>query len=110
MEEISPFNIQDETLVSHQQNKIEVSKYIEFNSKLENQRYEKGDQLYFFFELTSSYADKELRRVIITETLQTPPPLFYLVKPKLPALPPLPPKSKQKLHSERSFSCDGTPN
>ena len=35
MEEISPFNIQDETLVSHQQNKIEVSKYIEFNSKLE---------------------------------------------------------------------------
>ena len=37
-----------------------------------------------------------------------PPPFFYLVKLKLLALPP-PPKSQQKLHSERSFSCHGTP-
>ena len=61
--------------------------------------------------------DLFLRRVIITEKVKLlltlyrplPTPLFHLVKPKLLALPPLLPKSQQKLYSEWSFSCDGTP-
>ena len=49
-------------------------------------------------------------RVLLLSIDPSLPPLFYLVKPKLLALPPSPQKNgQQKLHSERSFSFDGTP-
>ena len=53
-----------------------------------------------------------IKKVKFLLTLYGPlaPPTFYLVKPKLLALPPSPPQSQQKLHSERSFNFDGTPN